>query len=108
MTAATATEAKVYRLGEFHSFEGAGHKFLYLVPAGAIFEVDEAVGALIDCLSGAEAPPEHLIENLVSRGLEAGDARQFLKEMALAGVIVNRKSIPEPVQTPPADFPLQT
>ena len=108
MTASTATGANVYRLGEFHSFDGAGHKFLYLVPAGAIFEVDEAVGALIDCLSEAEAPPDRLIENLVSRGLEAGDAEQFLREMALAGVIVTNRSVPEPVQTPPADFPLQT
>ena len=39
----TATESLTYRLGEFHAFEAGGHRFFYLVPAGAIFEVDAAV-----------------------------------------------------------------
>ncbi len=43
----TATEARVYRLGEFHRFASQGSEFLYLVPAGAIFGVDETVGTLI-------------------------------------------------------------
>src|SRR5580658_2694144 len=106
----TATEApaQVYRLGEFHSFDAAGERFLYLVPAGAIFQVDEAVGALIDCLSGTELPHGQLIENLVSRGLEADDARQLVTDMGHASVIVTGRSVPEAVQNPPADFPLQT
>jgi uncharacterized protein len=105
----TATaEATVYRLGEFHSFDARGERFLYLVPAGAIFQVDEAVGALIDCLSGSESPHDQLIENLISRGLEADDAKQFVTEMVHANVIVTGRNVPEPVQTPPADFPLQT
>ena len=37
----TATETRTYRLGEFHRFEGGGRQFLYLVPAGAIFEMDD-------------------------------------------------------------------
>ena len=37
-----------FRLGEFHEFEGAGKRFLYLVPAGAIFEVDEAPSVLAE------------------------------------------------------------
>jgi uncharacterized protein len=101
-------EAPVFRLGEFHSFEGAGQKFLYLVPAGAIFQIDEAVGALIDCLSCAALHYGELIENLVSRGLEADDAKQLVAEMAHANVIVTGTSVAEPIQTPPADFPLQT
>ena len=44
----TATEAetgtRAYRLGEFHRFEAAGANFLYLVPAGAIFDVDTQRG----------------------------------------------------------------
>jgi uncharacterized protein len=106
----TATEApaQAYRLGEFHSFDGAGQRFLYLVPAGAIFQVDQAVEALIDCLSGTELPYDQLIEKLVSRGLETDDARQLVTEMGHASVIVTGRSVPEPVQTPSADFPLQT
>jgi len=44
----TATETRPYRLGEFHRFEGGGRRFLYLVPAGAIFELDDAAAMLID------------------------------------------------------------
>ena len=40
----TAVDTRIYRLGEFHRFESAGVRFLYLVPAGAIFAVDTAVG----------------------------------------------------------------
>ena len=50
----TATD-KAYRLGELHSFSSAGRQFLYLVPAGAIFEVDAAAETLINRL--AEAKP---------------------------------------------------
>src|SRR5450432_518961 len=103
-----ATEALVYRLGEFHAFEAAGQRFLYLVPAGAIFQVDEAVQALIDCLSGGESSHDRLIENLTGRGLEAADAEELVTEMALANVLVTGRSVPEPIQTPPTDFPLQT
>ena len=57
----TAVATRVYRLGEFHSFDGGGRKFLYLVPAGAIFEQDESVGALIGQLSGGNVPHEELV-----------------------------------------------
>ena len=104
----TTREAPVVRLGEFHRFDAAGEQFLYLVPAGAIFQVDEAVGALIDCLSGGASPYDQLIENLISRGLAADDAKQLVTEMAHANVIVTGENVAEPAQTPPADFPLQT
>ncbi len=108
MTAAATVEARVYRLGEFHSFEAAGERFLYLVPAGAIFQVDQAVDALIECLSDAPAASDELIQDLIARGLEVEDAQQLVTEMAHAGVIATGESSPEPVPSPPADFPLQT
>ena len=69
-------DARVYRLGEFHSFDGGGRKFLYLVPAGAIFEQDEAVGALIGQLSGGEVPHDELIARLVSGGMSHAGGRR--------------------------------
>jgi len=51
----TATETRTYRLGEFHKFDGGGRQFLYLVPAGAIFELDDGAAAVIDALSAGEA-----------------------------------------------------
>ena len=50
----TVTSTRIYRLGEFHSFEAAKRRFLYLVPAGAVFELDDAATNLIDRLSRGE------------------------------------------------------
>jgi uncharacterized protein len=105
----TTTETRVYRLGEFHHFEAAGTRFLYLVPSGAIFEMDDTVAALIGCLNGAaEASHDQLTEELVARGVERAEVEHLLREMALTGVIVHDGAHPEPFQTPTPDFPLQT
>ena len=47
----TAAETRVYKLGEFHPFSAGSRRFLYLVPAGAIFELDAAAQSLIDRLA---------------------------------------------------------
>ena len=85
---AVAETSLTYRLGEFHSFEAKGQNFLYLVPAGAIFQVDEAVGALIDCFAAGPAPHDRLLADLIARGMEAGDAEEFVLEMLHSSVIV--------------------
>src|SRR5277367_1233523 len=95
-------EAPVVRLGEFHRFEGSGELFLYLVPAGAIFQVNEAVEELIESLTPGGVTLDQLLENLIARGLEADDAKQLITEMAHASVIVTGKAFAEPVQSPPA------
>jgi uncharacterized protein len=82
-TSACAT----FQPGEFHRFEAAGREFLYL-PAGAIFEVDDEVKAVLD-------------------GLGTNDS-ELLEELEQARVIVRGKQAPEVPQNPPADFPLQT
>src|ERR1700691_5332263 len=102
----TAAPARTFRLGEFHRFEGGGRQFLYLVPAGAIFELDTAAATVISLLSEGAATPEELMEKLTQRDFAAGDAAELIEEMFRARVIVagdpgsaNR----EPVETPPAD-----
>src|ERR1700733_11525796 len=111
----TWAQTRTYRLGEFHAFESGGRQFLYLVPAGAIFELDTAAATVISLLSGGAATPEELMEKLTQRDFAAGDAAELIQEMFLARVIVARDSASdpssanrEPVETPPADFPLQT
>ena len=107
---ATETEkaARVYSLGEFHRFEAAGSPFLYLVPAGAIFELDRDATTLIDCLSAGAVPHDQLIHNLTARGVAPQDAPELVEEMYGSQAIVTAKSVIGPVQNPPADFPLQT
>ncbi len=104
----TATAARTYRLGESHRFEVAGARFMYLVPAGAIFQLDEASALLIDRLSEGEAAHDRLIQDLSARGLAVQDAEELVEEMFNCHAIVAQDYVPEPVQDPPADFPLQT
>src|SRR5271168_649847 len=104
----TAADTRVYRLGEFHRFESAGANFLYLVPAGAIFAVDTAVGKLIDCLTSGELPHEQLAGDLAARGLSIEDAEELIAEMAHSNVIVSRDSTPDTPYPLPDVFPIQT
>ena len=105
---ATETGTRVYRLGEFHRFEAEGAHFLYLVPAGAIFAVDGAVGKIIDCLTPGELPHEKLVDGLSSSGLSIGDAEELIEEMVQANVVLGRDSVPEPPTSLPDVFPIQT
>ena len=82
--------------------------FLYLVPAGAIFAVDTAVGKLIDCLTPGELPHEQLVDDLTASGLSIEDAEELIEEMDHSNVIVGRDSIPDTPQPLPDVFPIQT
>lgn len=104
----TNLAARPFRLGEFHSFDAAGERFLYLVPAGAIFQVDDAVARVISRLSAGETAYGPLVEDLMSSGLSGADAEELLIELYHSHVIVSGTSVPEPPTTPPADFPIQT
>lgn len=99
---------RVYNLGEFHRFEAAGTDFLYLVPAGAIFEIDRDADSLINFVGQGNTDHPHLIRELNARGLAQADASELVEEMYQSRVIITQRDQPEPVQNPPADFPLQT
>jgi uncharacterized protein len=100
MTATIAEKsARTYRLGEFHRFEAGGSDFLYLVPAGAIFELDQPSAALLNRLSTGEISHEQLVNEF---------DEELVEEMYNSQAIVTQNYVPEPVQDPPADFPLQT
>ncbi len=103
-----ATETRTYRLGEFHKFEGGGRQFLYLVPAGAIFEVDEGVAAVINALSAGEAQIDDLLATLADLGYGFDDSSELLREMLFSRAIVTGEPAPEPVESAPAKFPLQS
>jgi len=104
----TATATRAYRLGEFHSFDAANRRFIYLVPAGAVFELDDAAAKLIERLSAGEAAHEELMDELVSSGYRYDDADELLRELYHSHVIVSGESVMEPLANPPADFPLQS
>lgn len=101
----TVMLAPRYRLGEFHPFAAAERNFIYL-PAGAMFELDEAAGALIRRLEAGEASHEALVGELTEQGHDPREAEQLLGELRHARVIVTGDQVPDPVASPPADFPL--
>jgi uncharacterized protein len=103
-----AAGARVYSLGEFHSFSARNRRFLYLVPAGAIFELDGAAEMLIDRLTEGEASEEQLVAHLAGHGFPVADAQELIAELYQTRVIVSGNRAPEPLEDAPIDFPLQT
>ncbi|MEI9812614.1 MAG: quinohemoprotein amine dehydrogenase maturation protein [Acidobacteriota bacterium] len=104
----TATEAVTFSPGEFHEFEGAGKKYLYIVPAGAIFEVDEEISAVLAELSKGGVTRDDLVGRIAARGLTFEDAAELIDEMVMSRVIVAGAPVHEALEEPPADFPLQS
>jgi uncharacterized protein len=103
-----AAATKAYRLGEFHEFSGGGRRFLYLVPAGAIFEMDSAVAVVVERLSQGAATQDELTASLAERNLTYADSTELLGELFQARVIVTQDAVRELSEAPPADFPLQS
>jgi uncharacterized protein len=105
-----ATEADncVYRIAEFHRFEAQGAHFLYLVPAGAIFEMDAKVGKVVDCFEGGELAHDRLVARLAASGLGTNDAEQLIAELLHSNLILASDcgtAVPQPL---PDVFPIQT
>ncbi|MEQ1947684.1 MAG: quinohemoprotein amine dehydrogenase maturation protein [Bryobacteraceae bacterium] len=103
-----AEATRTYRAGEYHEFEGRGRRFLYLVPAGAIFEVDEFAGTIIDRLADGEASHDELIDGLAAKGMSIGDAEELVAELLGSRTLLAAGFKPEAVQEAPAVFPMQT
>lgn len=104
----TAAELCIYGPGEFHSFSAAGKRFLYLVPSGGIFEIDNAAGAVID--RAAQGPVTHneLVVELTALGLGADEAAAVIQELRESRAVVSGDIQRDPPQDPPPDFPVQT
>jgi uncharacterized protein len=102
----TMLMTRAYRLGEFHPFESADRKFIYLVPAGAVFELDGPAGDLIADLNGREMAHDELSDRLVGNGYSRADAEELIGELRESNVIVSGETVRAPTANPPKDFPL--
>ena len=56
----TPTATRTFRRGEFHEFTADESRFIYVVPAGAIFELDDAAAFVLNRLDGAELSLEKI------------------------------------------------
>ena len=76
-----------YQLREFHSFESAGERFVYLVPSGAIFALDQIGRAIVDELSLHPCSRQELVQNLARRGYRTAEIEISLTELEESEVI---------------------
>ncbi len=104
----TAAEAPVYVPGEFHAFQGGEKRFLYLVPAGAIFETDEAAESLLAEVREGGRTRHEMVTYLRANGMLTEDASELVDELLTSRVIVSEETVAEKVEEPPAGFPLQS
>ena len=106
-TAVLTPTASPYRLREYHPFEAAGEKFLYLVPSGAIFALDKIGREVIDQVGEQDLYKEQLVQLLLDRGYERRDIESALGELENADVILRGAAAPQMPKVPDATFPLQ-
>jgi uncharacterized protein len=96
-------------LREFHSFEAAGRKFLYLVPSAAVFALDDCSSAVLDALGQGPRQIDELTRELASRfdSAEVTDSVAELQRVrALAETSAKPATAPKVIPLKPV--PLQT
>ncbi|MEQ1949384.1 MAG: quinohemoprotein amine dehydrogenase maturation protein [Bryobacteraceae bacterium] len=106
MTAAEPITA-AYRPAEHHTFQAGGKGFVYLVPSGAIFNLEGLSKEIFDLLLKAPLTREELAEVLAPRGYSSGEIEATLRELESCDVVnagEGKKSFPA---LPEQDFPLQ-
>ncbi len=101
-------EATTYRLGEFHPFSGGGQDYLYLVPSGAIFALDDLSSAVINRLRAGACEQTELVAGLTAQGFAAADTAEAIEELYHSHAIANGAGFATEAEKPPMPFPLQT
>ena len=104
----TALPTIQHHRGEFHSFQTSGRDFIYLVPAGAVFELDDAASRLLASLGEQGRTHDELLQELLATGYGQDEAEELIRELSYAQVLVSEQSrtVPPPA-SPPPDLPLQ-
>jgi len=104
-------------LHEFHPFEAAGRRYLYLVPSAAVFALDDCSEAVLQELSDGPQPLVDLTRSLSTR-FDAGEVTDTIAELqrvrALGQMVAKPSSAepavgkPQPKIVPLRPVPLQT
>jgi uncharacterized protein len=98
-----------YRQGEFHSFQGGGVDYLYLVPSAAIFALEPVSKAVLDSLDGRELSREEVVRDVAARGYLPREVEETLDELCRSHAVAFGEGFqPPPLQQPEQPFPLQT
>ena len=102
------TQTQTFRLGEFHPFPGGGNEYLYLVPSGAIFALDDLTAGIINRLRDGERTSDELTADLTAQGFVAAEITDAIEELYQSHAIANGHGFPADTQPTPMPFPLQT
>jgi uncharacterized protein len=99
----------LYSLGESHRFRGERNDFLYLVPSGGIFSLDEISSAILDTLAGGPLGSEQLIGQVSGKsGCTPVDVAGGIHELCQVRAIRDGSPIVDSPPPLPEHFPLQT
>jgi uncharacterized protein len=90
-------------LREFHSFEAAGRRFLYLVPSAAVFALDDCSSAILDSLSSGPRAADDIARELSSK-FDAVEVSDTILELERVRALANTTTPSQPV---PKIFPLK-
>jgi uncharacterized protein len=96
-------------LREFHSFEAAGRRFLYLVPSAAVFALDDCSAAIVDALGNGPKPIDDLTHDLASR-FDMAEVTGTIAELRRVRALGDTSIAPPPMPkiVPLRPVPLQT
>ena len=90
-------------LREFHPFEAAGRRFVYLVPSAAVFALDDCADAVVAELRGRARTAADLTEGLASR-FDAQEVAGTIAELMRVRLLGESTAPPGP---PPKVIPLR-
>lgn len=96
------------QVAEFHRFEAGGNPFLYLVPSGGIFALDELARKAVALVGEQPREALELLEALVADGATRDDAKECVEDLVSARALRPEGGWQDAVEEPPANFPLQT
>lgn len=96
-------------LAEFHPFEAAGRRFVYLVPSAGVFALDEQAAAVIDALGSGPREEHDLVDGLRDR-FPAEEIALTIDELVRIRAVGERQApkAPAPRIIPLMPFPLTT
>lgn len=96
-------------LREFHSFDAAGQRFLYLVPSAGVVRLDETSAAVLDALSAGPRRRDEMLASLQGP-FEAGSVDAAITELLQIRAIGPAAAPPEKTLKvlPSKQFPLTT